>query len=498
MNRSVVLLAAAALAVGGLLSGCASTPSAPEKPPEKPPAKTAEPEGPCRATLGVEAAAITRAVRARLSLPAALGGALVTEVLAGGPGAAAGLRPGDVIQSIGDTGLANECEFIDQAFGRTCATVAVTLRRDGQTIEKDVKPVSELPFYEKRCAENVPTACFRTGWLLWARNRTGDRERALDVYRQACASRSAEACAYGGLHLADTEKPEAVEMLERGCEFGSGAGCAHLAFLYAVGRIVPRDDAKATPLYEKGCELGDARSCYNVGLMAEDGRGMPRDLARAIAAYEEACDTGSSTACTNLGHHYEKGTGVEKDPERAFALYQKGCEGTSCQPRNLAGCVNVGRAYRDGIGVERDPAEAAAIFDDACSRETDPDDVHAEENRSRACSLLGALLLNGDGVEQDLEAGRELSELGCEHGDAFGCFNAAAVYAGGTGVERNPARAAQFLQKACDGGDGEGCHLLAAAYAKGNGVPRDRRRAAEIRRRGCELGFEPACGPSTR
>jgi TPR repeat protein len=154
---------------------------------------------------------------------------------------------------------------------------------------------------------------------------------------------------------------------------------------------------------------------------------------------------GSSPACTNLGYLHEKGTGVKKDAARAVALYQRGCDGTACQPSNLNGCVNVGRAYRDGIGVEKDAARSASFFRQACDREPGPDDPGAAENRSRACSLLGALYLAGDGVAKDPERGRQLSELGCERGDAFGCFNAAVT-------ATDPSAAASFLAKACEAG----------------------------------------------
>lgn len=160
--------------------------------------------------------------------------------------------------------------------------------------------------------------------------------------------------------------------------------------------------------------------------------------------------------------------------------------------------MNVGRAYRDGIGVEKNEPRAASIFREACDRKLNPDDIHAAENGSRACSLLGGLYLAGDGVEQDLTQGRELSELGCERGDAFGCFNAATVYSSGSGVAADAEKAASFFDRSCQGGDGEGCHDLGVAYQRGTGVTRDPRRAKELFRKACELGFAQACAKKGR
>ena len=489
--KTVCLPAVIVLGVG-MAAGCASS---------GPDSKAAAARPSCEAgTLGIEAAPLSRAIRKKLALPEDFRGAVVAEVLPGSPGDAAGIRPDDVIEEIGSVRIGNECDFGGAAFGRTCEPVTLVIRRGGAAVRAILAPIEAEPFLDRSCREGSTTGCFRQAMSLWSRNRGGDRDRARDLYQAACRSGSAEACAYEGLHLTERTDlaSDAVPVLQRSCDLGSGAGCAHLAFLYATGKIVKRDDHRATPLYVRACDLGDAQGCYNAGLMADDGRGVARDVTRAVARYVEACDMGSSTACTNLGFHFEHGTGVPKDPSRAFALYERGCRGTSCQPSNLGGCLNAGRAHRDGIGVQKDAAKAAAIFREACDRNPDPDDVGAAGNRSRACSLLGGLYLAGDGVGTDFAKGRELSELGCEQGDSFGCFNAAAVFTAGSGVPRDPAKAASFLEKACQGGDGEGCFDLGVAAEKGNGVARDRKRAAELFRKACELGFKEGCGKKVR
>lgn len=454
-------------------------------------------------TLGIEGGPISREARKRLALPEGSKGAVVTEVVPGGPGAAAGIRAEDVVEEIGPARIANECDFVDAAYNRSCDLVRVVLWRAGAIVETKLVPVEQEPFFERLCHDGIASGCFRQAQILWSRNRGTDRDRALELYQNACRAGSAEACAEEGVRFfketADRAK-DAVAVLQRSCDLGSGAGCEHLAFLYATGsgKLVKRDDRRATPLYLKACDLGDALGCYNAGLMADEGRGVARDISRAAARYEEACDMGSSTACTNLGFLYENGRGVRKDRARAFALYQRGCGGASCQSSNLNGCVNLGRAYRDGMGVEKDAARAASVFEEACNRKPDPEDVNPEQNSSRACSLLGALYLAGDGVATDLAKGRELSELGCERGDSFGCFNAAAVFTAGTGVKADAARVASFLDRACKGGDAEGCYDLGVAYEKGTGVTPDRRRAAELFRKACQLGFQPACAKKAR
>jgi len=243
---------------------------------------------------------------------------------------------------------------------------------------------------------------------------------------------------------------------------------------------------------------GDKVAQTNVGEIYEKGAGTAPDYANAALWYQKASDQGYPRALINLGFLYENGRGVRMDKARAHGLYQRGCEGSSCQPSNLGGCVNAGRGDRDGIGVPVDETKAAAMFREACDRAVNPDDIHAAENGSRACSLLGALYIAGDGIPKDLEKGLELSVAGCDRGDSFGCFNAAAVYTAGAGVPADAAKADSYLDLACKGGDGEGCYDLATACEKGNGVPRDAKRATELRKKACELGFAKACGSAKK
>ena len=403
--------AAIALGAAVLTAGCAGSSSAPAPSPPAPAAR-------CLGTLGIDAGPLSRQLRKRLALPEELRGAVVTDVWPGGPAAAAEIRPNDVVEEIGTAHIATDCDFGDAAFNRSCGPVRVSVWRAGTRFDVTVAAVDQDALLEKACQDGRASACFREGWLLWSRRGGPKVERALELFEAACNSGSAEACAYEALQLMDEpdKGSESVAAAERSCELGSGGGCANLAFLYATGKFVKKDDHRATSLYNKACDLGDAQGCYNAALMADEGRGGAHDVARAVAGYEEACTLGSTTGCTNLGFLYEKGRGVATDKSRAVALYRRGCDGTSCQPSNLGGCVNLGRAYRDGIGVEVDEPRAAAIFREACDRTPNPDDVHSSENGSRACSLLGGLYIAGDGIPKDLTKGRELSELGCGRG----------------------------------------------------------------------------------
>jgi TPR repeat protein len=94
-----------------------------------------------------------------------------------------------------------------------------------------------------------------------------------------CAARRPPA---GGPPPADA----GLAALARSCDRGGAADCATLAYHYATGERVARDDARAAVLYERSCSGGSAQGCYNLGLHREKGRGVPVDLAGARVAYE--------------------------------------------------------------------------------------------------------------------------------------------------------------------------------------------------------------------
>ncbi len=410
-------------------------------------------------------------------------GVSIAAVLAGSPAEVAGFREGDVLQQVGERRIAWSCEVDALLFHRTCDPVRVVVTRDGATIEKVLTPIEQGSFYEKACDDGNAAACFRRATF------ETDADRAVQLYEEACGSGSAEACAQYGYILMSANKREAVQVLSDACDQQSGAACTHLAYLYAVGKVVERDDLRSLEFYTRGCSAGDANGCYNQGLMRDQGRGFAMSAASAAPAYEQACNEGVSKACTNLGYLYENGKGVRRDLVRAAGFYRRGCEGSPCEVSNMRGCVNLGDAYRDGIGMEKNPTLAAETFRKACESKIDSQDEEAEKARLRACVLLGALEIHGHGVPEDVEGGLARSLDGCNRGDAYGCFNVGAMRA----YREDFSGAATFYDKACDGGDAEGCYELGKLYDEAKGVPFDHEMKVALFARACKGGFAKAC-----
>ena len=130
--------------------------------------------------------------------------------------------------------------------------------------------------------------------------------------------------------------PNAISQLGR----QHAAGCSNLALMFANGRSVDKDEARAAALYTKACEGGYAEGCYSLGFAFAKGIGVRQNSARATELFAKACETGYAVGCVSAGFAFASGLGVNKDDMRSATFYTKACEGGSA-----AGCSNLGEMF---------------------------------------------------------------------------------------------------------------------------------------------------------
>lgn len=117
----------------------------------------------------------------------------------------------------------------------------------------------------------------------------------------------------------------------------------------------------------------------------------------------------------------------------------------------------------------------------------------AEKGDSAAQYLLGALYVDGKGVEQDDTTAFMWFERAANQGDARAQYNLGASYAEGAGVKKSEVDAAKWFRRAADQGMVFAQLNLGLLYAAGNGVPQDNVEAFKW----LDLAFSglPAGGP---
>lgn len=118
-------------------------------------------------------------------------------------------------------------------------------------------------FFRRACDEGDALGCGNLGFMLRSgRGVAADPAAARKHYRTACDAQKWEHCVNLGILLVNAEGgpqaiPEAVNLLESGCNNGKAAGCATLADMHDQNKR----PEKAKELRGLACKLGDAESC---------------------------------------------------------------------------------------------------------------------------------------------------------------------------------------------------------------------------------------------
>ncbi len=192
-----------------------------------------------------------------------------------------------------------------------------------------------------------------------------------------------------------------------------------VAYYYNVGKIVPKDQKKATMLYLNAAKAGDVYSQRELGInylqfknyeeafywlekaansndaiaqrevanLYDRGQSVKKDLSKAFEYYKKAAFQGDTLAENQLGYYYQYGYGVEKDFNKAKYWYEK-----TMKKGDAYGISQIAYLYANGYGVERDYKKAYDLFSKA-----------AQKDDKYSMSWLGYLYEKGFGVKKDLE-----------------------------------------------------------------------------------------------
>jgi uncharacterized protein len=271
--------------------------------------------------------------------------------------------------------------------------------------------------------------------------------------------------------------PKDPSACDRACNEGSMSSCASLARMYAMGRGLTKNPAKAVVLAQKACEGGSGYGCW---ARAELYEHQDKDLAKAFEFDKRACDSGYANGCMTLGYGYSEGRwpgGV--DELKAVTYAEKACNGG-----NQTACNNLGTYYQNGKGVAKSWSKAAGLFKRAC-----------DGGNLTACSNGGRLFLDAKGSTKDEALGFELLERGCKKHDQRACAEVGSCYEKGTGVKADLGRAVEIYTNTCNAKEHfrDGCYYLGRLYLSGKGVPKDKDKGLALLKKSCDAKEERAC-----
>jgi len=159
------------------------------------------------------------------------------------------------------------------------------------------------------------------------------------------------------------EKISAFDMTYEAANKGDVTAMSNLAFMYAKGIGVDKDELEAIQWYKRAGEQGHLTSQFNLGVIYAKGRGVNQDFGESLKWYKMAAQQGDMMAQSTLAMMYAKGIGTEKNEKEAVNWYHKAA---------VQGHVNsqyvLANMFMKGRGVPQDEAEAFEWYQQAAEK----------------------------------------------------------------------------------------------------------------------------------
>lgn len=231
-------------------------------------------------------------------------------------------------------------------------------------------------------------------------------------------------------------------------------------------------------------KLDDATACLHGDGAACTAQAKAHGVAPELL--QVACDLGDSEGCYLLAFR-------ATDHKRAFVAYEQACDGG-----NALACTNLGYMYEQGQGVAADPDSAARLYSRGCAGSI------CTGTNNLGCVNLGRAYRDGRGVVQDQYKAIGLFRGVCERKEppvddqdkehiARSCSLAGTAILFGKAVVRDVPAGVAFLEKGCAARDTFGCYNLGTIYESGDYVTKDKSRAATYYQLACDADDREAC-----
>ena len=222
---------------------------------------------------------------------------------------------------------------------------------------------------------------------------------------------------------------------------------------------------EAVSWYEAAADLGRSDALVRLGGVYKYGHGVQKDVARSIDYLEQAILLdGNDEALLDLGLYYGNGDGVPKDEKKSYDLMLR-----SARQGNSMARYNIGWMYHYGRGVESNIQEAVkwyelsaggyylkaftnltAIYHDSgyYDRMLSWTERYIDAGEPRAFLRMGGYLLEGCGVEKDVQKGLEYVQKAAEQNDPLAYYELGRLYGVGEAVETDPEKSFHYMSEA--------------------------------------------------
>jgi TPR repeat protein len=230
---------------------------------------------------------------------------------------------------------------------------------------------------------------------------------------------------------------DVIAGIKANAEMGDAEAQARLAFMYAKGIELKKDELIAAKWYQMAAEQGHTNSQYNLGVIFAKGRGIKQNFEKSCKWYTRAAEAGDINAQVALSSMYTKGIGVEKDDRAAFTWCLR-----AARRGHLNSMYNLGEMYLNGSGITRNEEEAFAWLKKA-----------ADRDHIKAQMALGFMYGKGLGTARDDVEAYHWYRKAAEAGDPNAQYNLGLIYSKGRGIRPNIIEARKWYKKSADQGN---------------------------------------------
>lgn len=221
----------------------------------------------------------------------------------------------------------------------------------------------------------------------------------------------------------------------------------------------PKETETGLRLVLESAESGNVQTMTQLGLLYQSGQFVRKNHDEAFHWFKLASDRSDATAELQLGGCYHYGLGTATNLPLAAQCYRRSAERT-----NYVAMKSFGYMLMNGYGVEKD-LEAAKYWLTRAAKEGD--------NRRAMFNLSVIFSMNPADTNLLTEA-FQWCKQSAELGDALACWNLSSFYFRGWGVvETNLSSYYQWRLKAATLGATDAQYAMGAAYRTGDGVPQN-------------------------
>jgi uncharacterized protein len=191
---------------------------------------------------------------------------------------------------------------------------------------------------------------------------------------------------------------KAYKWLHRSAELGSTWSAHSLGHKYQTGQGVTRNSGKSAQYFRQAALAGLSEAKRDLALCFYSGQGVPKDTTKALRWMREAAEENVSLAQYRLGIWLKNGVNNQKNPQEAQQWFAKAIDlfRVEAGEGNQQSALNYAYMHDVGYGVKVDNRVAYEEYLKLAHKEN-PD----------AQYLLALMYLNGDGIQQNVEAGKK-------------------------------------------------------------------------------------------